>query len=576
MFTNDSTLAERSEGKGVRWPFSVTRTTRETVTADGETTHVQTATEVLDASASIGTDVEGVDTDGPRAGDHTGGVHSITRTTDFWFDLEIARIERKAIEEADQWAVAGLPRHDLQMDEPLPVESTLATLCTELYRRWIERVKTRVQDAIEESGQHAARAVAQLRFHLGSLSIAGQESTRAEADLRELRTQSGEREVRFGYPRLFSHGGFILLIGFVTLVDWIANVPIFMELLPQEAGATALWSTLMSSAERYGLWAGIYRLWARIVFSPEVTLLALGVIVFLMFLCHALGGAIRAWWSLRGDERPRALATVSAYRRQRGPIMLASGVGIVLVLAALALSRSQIESATERRYGTAVAARDAVAAQLQAAQQAQDAAAILELTPRLEAAQAEAAELEARAQYARGIADMNLPVFFLNLVLVLAAAVASYLHASAAETNELGPDPRLAELGDKLQALRREEAEHRRALHGVDVEVQGHVARLNYLLRSDPLEGWEGKTERLRRVIPLFRAENARRRGLDPASIVAFQRPFPLELPTVPAGQFFTVPADLKDVLREFQELRPQAALAERGTPLRIAEGGAA
>lgn len=511
------------------------------------------------------------DTEDLPRDNHRGGVHSITKTTDFWFDLEIARIEKKAVEEADQWAAAGLPRHDLRMDEPLPVESTLATLCTELYRRWIERVKTKVQDAIEESGQHATRAVAQLRFHLGSLSIAGQDIARAETDLRDVQAESGDREVRFGYPRLLSGTSFVLLIAFVTLVDWIANVPIFTELLPQEAGATELWTSLMSKAEKYGLLAGIYRLYARIVFSPEVTLLALGVIVFLMFLCHALGEGLRAWWSLRGEKRPRAEPIVTAFRQQRLPIMIGSGLGILLVLTALALSRHQIENATGRRYTDAVAARDTLATQLDAAKQNQNAQAILDLTPRLESAQADAKEMEARAQYAQGIADMNMPVFFLNLVLVLAAVVASYLHAKAAETNELGPDPRIAELNEKLHALRREATDHRRALHQVDVEVQGHIARLNYLLRSDPLEGWEGKTERLRRVIPLFRGENARRRGMDPASIVAFQRPFPLELPSIPGGQFFTVPSDLKDVLREFHELRPQAAHAERGTLVRPA-----
>ncbi|MBB4638955.1 hypothetical protein [Longimicrobium terrae] len=550
----------------MRWPFNISSfSSVSSATAPQNGAAEKAAADMAPDAILTDVTITDADTAEARPGDHTGGVHSITKATDFWFDVEIARIERKAVEEAEQWAAAGLPRHDLRMDEPIPVESTLATLCTELYRRWIERVKTRVQDAIEDSGQHAARAVAQLRFHLGSLSIAGQNITRAEAELREVHAESGEREVRFGYAPMISGVGFGLLIGFVTLVDWIANVPIFTELLPQEAGATELWSTLMSQAERLGLWAGLYRLYARILFSPEVTLLALGVIVFLMFLCHALGGALRAYLSLRGEDRPRAIPVVAAFRRQRLPIAIASGAGIVLVLAALAVSRGQIQNATERRYATAAAARDTAAAQLAAARQRRDADAILALDPVLQARQTEARELEGRAQYARGIADMNLPVFFLNLVLVLAATVASYLHARAAETNVLGPDPRVAELNARLTSLRNEEADHRRALHEVDVEVQGHVSRLNYLLRSDPLEGWEGKTERLRRVIPLFRAENARRRGLDPASIVSFQGPFTLELPEIERSHFFTVPPDLKDVLKEFHELRPLAARAERG-----------
>jgi uncharacterized coiled-coil protein SlyX len=288
--------------------------------------------------------------------------------------------------------------------------------------------------------------------------------------------------------------------------------------------------------------------------------------VFLMFLCHALGDAARGWWTLRGEQRERARPVVDGFRRQRIPLIVGSFVGIMLVLSALSFSRLQIQTATGRRYAEAAKVLTSLNQQMAEAKQAKDATRILALPPKVAEQQSTVDELGKRAEYAAGIADMNVPVLFLNLVLVIAATVASYLHARAAESNELGPDPRLAELTATLARLRSEFADHRRSLHRVDVDVHAHVAHLNYLHRSDPLHGWEGKTERLRRVIPLFRAENARRRGMDPASISAFQVPFPLDLPNVPRGQFFTIPQDLEAVLREFHELRPQAARAERGS----------
>jgi hypothetical protein len=50
----------------------------------------------------------------------------------------------------------------------------------------------------------------------------------------------------------------------------------------------------------------------------------------------------------------------------------------------------------------------------------------------------------------------------------------------------------------------------------------------------------------------MFRADNARLRGMDSASILAFRNPPPLTLPTFEAEQAFPEPADfaaLKDAL---------------------------
>jgi hypothetical protein len=195
---------------------------------------------------------------------------------------------------------------------------------------------------------------------------------------------------------------------------------------------------------------------------------------------------------------------------------------------------------------------------------------------RLVTARKEVEERQKRFDYAVGITAMNLPILLLNLVLVIAAAVAAYLTARTSVTNEVTIDPRVVDLKEQLQRMRQEAGEHRRSIHQLDVDVQIHIGHVNYLLKSDPLEGWEGKAQRLRRVIPVFRSENARGRGLDPASIIAFQRPHQVVLPEIPRGQLFSAPAGLSEIVAAHQQLRVEAAAAERDSrTLRVEDAAA-
>jgi hypothetical protein len=523
--------------------------------ADGSGVEDATLTVLSSSETGVTLDVSGTE---------RGGVHALTKTTDFWFDLEIARIEKKAVEEAAKWALAGLPRHDLSMEEDLPVETALAKLCVETYRRWMEKVKTKVQDAIEGSAQDAARAIAQLRYHVRALAQTNTEVEHAQRELRQVMQENHERRVTFGYAHLMEKRTYFILIALLVVVDWIANVPIFAELLPQEPGATEQWRTLAARGERYGLFAGIYRLFARVLFSPDVTLLALGVILFLMFLGHVLGDSIRALVALRDSDVPRARAGINAHRRQFPLTAVASGLGILLVLGALSASRLKIEDVTQHRFDAARKEVATLEGVLDQANRRKDISAITDAQKRLVTARKEVEERQKRFDYAAGITAMNLPILLLNLVLVIAAAVAAYLTARTSVTNEVTVDPRVVELKEQLLRLRQEAGEHRRSVHSLDVEVQIQVAHVNYLLKSDPLEGWEGKAQRLRRVIPVFRGENARGRGLDPASIIAFQRPHPLVLPEIPQGQMFSAPAGLEEIVAAHQQLRAEAAAVDR------------
>ena len=54
------------------------------------------------------------------------------------------------------------------------------------------------------------------------------------------------------------------------------------------------------------------------------------------------------------------------------------------------------------------------------------------------------------------------------------------------------------------------------------------IGRAEHLLAASPLAEWRAKADRLNGVIPLFRGENARLRGIDPANILAFANKSPL------------------------------------------------
>lgn len=504
------------------------------------------------------------------------GVHLITRATDIWFDIEVAKIEKRALEEARRWAQAGLPRHDAPATEALPVETALGKLCCDVFRRWAQRVRTKVEDAIEEANQHVGAKLLVLRFHLTQLERTVDDIRAAERESVRIRSETVVRETSFGHRSFLHRWHYFMLLGALVVVDWIANVPIFHELVPQEPGADQAWRDLVARAERYGLLAGLYRVWARVLFAPDVSLLALGIIVFLLFLGHVLGGSLRRIIAVREEDAPDARLSIQSHRRQFPLPALVSGVGITLVLTVLFLSRNQVERVTRDRLERAAAEVAALEEELTRAKAASEIEAIARVETRLPEARSALEERSKRAAYAAGITAMNIPILLLNIVLVLAAALAAYLANRETVTDGRAVDPRQIQLQTELARLRAEAREHRDALRDLGAEVQQELAKASYLLGARPLRDWEGKAERLRRVIPLFRAENARERRIDPANIWAFQRPVPLELPPMEADEPFAAPVELARHREEFDRLRSEQLELERSLRARPPEGGEA
>ena len=159
------------------------------------------------------------------------------------------------------------------------------------------------------------------------------------------------------------------------------------------------------------------------------------------------------------------------------------------------------------------------------------------------------------ARFARDIGMMNLPILVLNTVLAITAFIASYCVAAPKIIEGRLIDPLIPELRQKLSSLGMDAITQRQSLRTLDSAVQTAMARCKYLASTRPLEEWQAKAKRLNAVVPLFRAENARARGVDPESIIAFRQPSAVELPEV-TDEPFQLPPELATIENEFKEMR--------------------
>lgn len=493
------------------------------------------------------------------------GLHEITRRTDLWFQIEVSRIERQAAEAARAWAQAALPRVDAQTEGELPVEVALQKRCAGLFQEWIEQVRKRLGDAIQATIEEVGAGLVEFRHHVAALEQALAERTALRERIGRLQAQLVGVERSFGYRSFLGTWKYLVLVGLLVVVDWVANVPVFGELLPQEAGTEQAWQDLVARSERYGVFGGPYRVLARVLFLPDVSLLALGVIIFLMFLGHVLGGSLRRLVAFRVADEPALAVGIRAQRRQAWAPLLLSAVGIGLVLAFLYQSRMQLEEVTQRRLAKAEAEVAALEVGLGRAKAAQDLQAIARIERQLPEARSVLEERRKREAYASAIAALNLPIFLLNVVLVLAAAIAAYLEGKARIVEGRLVHPAEAGLRARLEALEREWIEHWQEVRRLDARIQAGIARARYLAAARPFRGWESKARRLEGVVPLFRAENARARGVDPQNVLAFRTPPTLVLPPVDAEETVPLPAEVAGQEEELRALRQRlAGLEER------------
>jgi hypothetical protein len=496
----------------------------------------------------------GVEPPQPEADGSDDGVFAITKNTDYWFEREIHAIEQRAREQARDWARHGLPRHDVPRTDRFEPEQVLAAHCGQLFRDWHRRVKTKMQDAIESGSQEVGRQVAVLRNSITQLEAIRSETSDLKARIVRLRAET-EREAGrpVRYESFISPALFWIAATMLAVVEFFANFPVFRLMLPMSHSLAAAAQQAAGNIDDRSLWAGPVMLGHEMLLHFEAAVVALVAVIILVLLGKSLGGALRPLLALRATEYPLAADTIRAHRRQNWALLVASIAGIACVLTFLFVSRGSIASIAQERLANERTQIDSLVAEARATTDRTKLAAIL---PRIDRAEKAKVQLEDDASYAKTVQQNNRPILGLNLGLIFTAIILGFCYKSEDLSDQRGEHPEIIAARERLSELDRE-------LYGaVDsgrkAESLAHagISRVRHLLSANPLRESKAKLQRVSGVIPLFRGENARLRGLDPANIRAFEQSADLGLTAIDQDVTFQEPAEFARLGQDFSSLR--------------------
>jgi len=485
------------------------------------------------------------------------GFRAVRRACDSIFDDAASRIEGEAVELARSAAAANLPRPEVAYEQ-VEEEAELAARCRSAFHDWIEGVRTTVQDAVQGSMSRAAAGVRTFEHEITMLGHAKSDLRQATAELDVVETVADVEHAHLEVRPLLTKSMYWLLIPILVVVDWVANVPVFTELLPKDQGSEEAWRALVARTENMGIWGGVYRVFARTLHNIDASLLALGVIIFLVWLAHVFGQSMRRMLAHTEEEAPTAAVMIRAHRRQALVPAILSFVGLVAVLGVLWLGRERLETTTASRLADTESRIEDTRGEIAQARAVEDLEEIARLEQELAGLRTLQTQRAERADYAIVIGRMNTPILLLNFVLAISAAMAGYL-ATSDKLRGVLTNPRAAALVERMEALRAEIARRSDGLGLIATGIARELQRVDYLVATHPLSGWQAKAERLRAVIPRFRSENARARGIDASNVTAFRRPPALEFGPAEEEGVIAPPAELAEYREQFARLHESA-----------------
>src|SRR5262249_55521114 len=138
--------------------------------------------------------------------------------------------------------------------------------------------------------------------------------------------------------------------------------------------------------------------------------------------------------------------------------------------------------------------------------------------------------------------------------------------------NGTGEHPAIVKLRGDRRSLQADAHAAVQAGRAAEAQARASIARVEHLMTASPLAEWVAKADRLDVVIPLFRAENARLRNIDPANILAFAGKAPLALPTIEAVRGFPEPTDFARLKAEFEDCRRDFGAATSRIPIHLSD----
>jgi hypothetical protein len=439
--------------------------------------------------------------------------------------LSVRRLRKAAVEMASRDAEADLP--DVQTTGRAESESELRDRAVSLFRNWQARERSRLNSLVAELEGRITRTLAGISLDNDRFERVTSELFRLKKrwDMNRtvveisLEEETSDHEAQPD-TRQFKTHWYALAIGFLGVVEFLANAPVFGALLPRDPLTEQQLRYVAETSQ--GWLAGGLRVASQFILRPDAALLAAGVVTFLCVLAHFFGHSLR---SLMMHQSARRTGETLG-KRSAGEFivpMVLSGIGLALVIGVL----------FEARVTLGEVAVDRFAQDSSKIEELRRTASWLRVDGNLVAANEQANradDLEALAkeqrEYAASMSGLSFPILLLNTTLILVAISAAYFHMLDRRRDRFNDTPferqrrELVNLGDATQ---------QRVADAMGEAVRT-IRELASLLSETPLREAPALSSQLEATVVAYRAENGRLRGKDARDIKAFADPVDLQL----------------------------------------------
>ncbi len=481
-------------------------------------------------------------------------------------DEGISELREAALRTARRDAEAGVPHAG--MEGPSDSEVELGQRCRAFFERWQSSERRRLNDLVAGSEEEVSEklglaSIAIDRFERLTndiIRLKARVSTRRMEVAKEL-SQSQETAKERGIPTKV----YLSAIGFLGMVEFFANAPVFGALLPRDPLTERQIHLVAETSE--GWFAGAQRVFAQLILRPDAALLAAGVVTFLCVLCHFFGHSLRDLVIKRDQESRRHAVTTRSAMENVVPMIL-SGTGLVLVIAVLFVARVKLGEVGAQQYQQDMTVVEELRRNAGWLRVDGDLLAANEQANRADDMEAAATEL---LEYSGSMSRLSWPILLLNSTLVLCAMSAAYFHRRDDRREFFNEIPFEEERSDLILAAEQSASEVTALL----AELVRRIRVLKSTLASRPLDSWRGVAHQLDAVVALYRAENGRVRGTDPRTIPAFRQSVDLGLeidPTYGSDLLARDPLEYErereDLKRRFENVRKrfvQEAITDHG-----------
>lgn len=459
--------------------------------------------------------------DGPGAGAEP-ERHRTGRTDPSGLEAQLEELREDAERHARQDAAAEAPGAE-SAEEP-PGERALRQRCRAAFERWRTARRRRLREILTDREETISKLLGRAGLLLDRMDRLTNELIRLKARRltrrREVRESLGEGSG--GSARGIPTKVYVGAIGFLGLVEFFANAPVFSTLLPRDPLTERQIQVMAETSQ--GWLAGIERVLAQLVLRPDAALLAAGVITFLCVLAHFFGHSLRELVTQKDEESRRDTVTSRSPMENAVPLVL-TGLGLALVLGVLFEARVILGEVGERRYQDDIAAVEELRREAGWRRTDGELLEANDLTNRAEDMEDAATRLR---EYAASMSRMTFPILLLNLTLVLAAISAAYFHKRTRSREQFNEAPYERDRRDLIDAIESTADEV--------ATVLARAVRPIRELRTFAEEGTGddpgGIVRSLETVISHYRTENARARGMVPEALPAFRTPVRLDLET--------------------------------------------